>query len=181
MTDVPIYVAVITAGAGIIGSLVPQATILIRDVRQAERDRRERKTTAARAACVELLRAAGELRILAETIGSYRGNADGMRARVAEMQGKSEETRLHAASVSLQAPGKLDAPAQKVAVAASELADEVVENMDLNHGVLVGNPNIGRLADCIASFRDGAVDYFRGLFRAGFPCLRTASRSATSR
>ena len=68
MADVPIYVAAITAGAGLIGALIPQAALVIREVRQAEKDRRERFVTAMRDACVELLGAAGELRTLAENI-----------------------------------------------------------------------------------------------------------------
>jgi hypothetical protein len=181
MTDVPIYVAVITAGAGIIGALVPQATTLIRDVRQAERDRRERYTTAGRAACVELLRAAGELRVLTETLGSYRGDANGMRARVAEVLGKAEATRLYAASVSLQAPGKLAAPAKQVAEAATNLANEVVRGTNLDHGVLVDNPDMSKLAGCIDGFRNEAVDYFKDLLGAELSCFWPASCSATSR
>jgi hypothetical protein len=181
MTDVPIYVAMITAGAGIIGAVVPLSATLIRDVRQAERDRRERYTAAGQAACVELLRAAGELRILTETLGTYRGDANGMRGRVAEVRGKAEATRLHAASVSMKAQGKLAAPAEKVAVAATDLADEVVRKTNLDHGVLVENPEVSGLASCIADFRDAAVGYFRDFLGAGPPCLWAASCSATSR
>src|SRR5258708_5298581 len=128
MTDVPIYVAVITAGAGIIGAAIPQVAGVFRDVRQAERDRRERSTDATRNACVELLRAAGELRILAENMSNYRGDANGMRARVDQARSQAEATRLHAASVAMRVPDKLAGPAEKVAVAASGLADEVVRN-----------------------------------------------------
>jgi len=181
MTDVPIYVAMITAGAGIIGAVVPLTATLIRDVRQAERDRRERYTTAGRAACVELLRAAGEVRILTETLGTYRGDANGMRARVAEVQREAGATRLHAASVSLQAPGRLAAPAQEVADAATDLAAEVVRNTNLDHGVLVGDSDVGKLADRIAGFRNEARDYFKDLPWGVPPCLCAASCSATSR
>ena len=62
MADVPIYVAVITAAAGLIGALFPQASLVIREVRQAEKDRRERFATATREACVNLLQTSGELR-----------------------------------------------------------------------------------------------------------------------
>jgi hypothetical protein len=162
MTEVPVYVAVITAGAGIIGAAIPQAAVVIRDVRQAERDRRERASAATRDACVELLRAAGELRTLVERIRSYRGDADGMRARVEEVRSQAEATRLHAASVSLHAPDRLAEPAEQVAAAASGLADEVVQNMDLNHGVLVGDPDVSKLIERIDAFRQDAVKHVMG-------------------
>jgi hypothetical protein len=181
MTDVSIYVAVITAGAGIIGAAVPYTTTLIRDERKAERRGRERYARAARAACVELLRAAEELRILTETIGTYRGDASGMRARVAEVKRAAGATRLHAASVSLQAPGKLDVPAQKVADAATELADEVVRDTNLDQGVLVDDPDVSKLAGCIGDFRNAAVGYFRDFLGAELLCLWAASWRATSR
>ena len=109
------YMCVITAAAGLIGALIPQAALVIREVRQAERDRRERFVTATRDACVDLLRAAGELRTLVENIRSYRGDASGMRARVEEVLNYAEATRLHAANVSLLVPGRLATPADKVA------------------------------------------------------------------
>jgi hypothetical protein len=162
MIDVPIYVAIITAAAGIIGAAIPQAVTVIRDVRQAERDRRERSDGATRDACVALLRAAGELRTLTESISSYRGDANGMRARVEEVRSGAEATRLHAASVSLQSPDSLAESADAVASAASELADDVVRNTDLNQGVPIGDPDVTKLVERIADFRHAAVRYARG-------------------
>ena len=159
MVDVPLYVALITAGAGIIGATIPQVASVIRDVRQAERDRRERFTIMTRDACVALLRAAGEVRTLTESIRSYRGNADGMRARVEEVRSRAEATRVHAAEVSMQVPARLAEPADQVASAASALADDVVWNTDLNQGVLVGDPDVSKLVESIAVFRHAAVEY----------------------
>jgi hypothetical protein len=159
MADVPVYVAIITAGAGIIGAVIPQAAAVIRDVRQAERDRRERSATMTRDACVALLRAAGEVRTLTESIRSYRGDADGMRARVEEVRSRAEATRVHAVEVSMQVPAELAEPADQVACAASDLADDVVRNTDLNQGVLIGDPEVTKLAECITAFRYAAVRY----------------------
>ena len=159
MADVPIYVAAITAAAGIIGALIPQAAIMMRDVQQAERDRRERSATAMRDACVELMRTAGELRTLAESIRSYRGDANGMRARVEEVRNHAEATRLHAASVGMLAPDRLAEPADKVAVAARSLADDVVRNTDLDRGVPIGFADTSAMDACIAAFRNEAVNY----------------------
>jgi hypothetical protein len=159
MADVPIYVAAITAAAGLIGALIPQAALVIREVRQDEKDRRERFATATRDACVELLRAAGELRTLAENIHYYRGEASGMRARVEEVLNHAEATRLHAASVGLLVPRRLADPADKVAVAARALADDVVQNTNLDRGVSIDRSDTRALDTCITKFRDEAVKY----------------------
>jgi hypothetical protein len=159
MADVPAYVAIITAGAGIIGAAIPQVTTVLRDARQAERDRRERSAAMAREACVALLRASGEVRTRTESIRSYRGPADGMRERVEEVRSRAEATRVHAAEVSMLVPARLAEPADQVASAASALADDVVRNTDLDQGVLIGDPDVSKLAECIAAFRSAAVKY----------------------
>jgi hypothetical protein len=159
MVGVSIWVAVVTAGAGIIGATIPQVVSVIRDVRQAERDRRERSATMTRDACVALLRSAGEARTLTESLLSYRGDAKGMRERVGEVRNRAEETRVHAAEVSMLLPATLEEPADQVASAASDLADDVVRNTNLNEGVLIGDPDVSKLIECIAAFRHAAVDY----------------------
>ena len=159
MADVPIFVAVITAGAGLVGALIPQAALVIREVRQAEKDRRERFATATREACVDLLGAAGDLRTLVENIRSYRGDAGGMRARVEEVLNQAEATRLHAASVSLFVPSRLATPADKVAAAARALADDVVRNTNLDRGVSIDRSDTRALDTGITDFRDEAVKY----------------------
>ena len=160
MADVPIYVAIITAAAGIVGAAIPQVATVIRDVRQSERDRRERSAAAIREACVELLRAAGELRTLSEGVGGYRGDANGMRARVDEVRTQAEATRLSAANVSLQV-AVLAEPAYRVASAASDLARAVVEGTDMNQGVFVGQLDVGTLVECANAFQYEAVKYAR--------------------
>jgi hypothetical protein len=37
----------------------------------------------------------------------------------------------------------------------------VVRYTDFDQGVSLGNPDIKRLTDCIAAFREAALDYFR--------------------
>jgi len=82
-----------------------------------------------------------------------------MRARVEEVRSGAEATRLHAASVSLQAPDSLAESADAVASAASDLADDVVRNTDLNQGVPIGNPDVTKLVARITDFRHAAVRY----------------------
>jgi len=162
MADVPLWVAVITAGAGIIGAAIPQAVVVLRDVRQAERDRRERTAATTHEACVALLRAAGELRTLAESIPSYRGDPNGLQARVTEVRARAEETRLHAAAVSMWVPDRLAEPADLVASAASGVTDDVLRCIDLNEWVPVGEPDVSKLVAQMAAFRREAVQYARG-------------------
>lgn len=160
MADVPIYVAAITAGAGIIGALIPQAVTIMREVRQAERDRRERTLAATREACIALLRTAGELRVLAEGIRSYRGDENGVRARVEEARSLAEATQLNAANVRMhQVPDKMAELADQVASVASDLVDDVLRNTDLNQGVPIGDPDVTRLVERIAAFRHEAVGH----------------------
>jgi maltooligosyltrehalose synthase len=161
MTDVSIYVAIITAGAGVAGAAISQVATVIRDVRQSERERQERSATTTREACVALLRAAGELRTLAENIRSYRGDANKIRERVEDARSRAEATQVHAVDVGMQAPDGLAEPADEVASAASALADDVARCTDLNQGVVIGNPDVTKLVECIDAFRHAAVRYDR--------------------
>jgi hypothetical protein len=135
--------------------------LLRNNVGMTERDRQKRSATATRDASVGLLRAVGELRTLTEDIRSYRGDASGMRRRVEEVLKHAESTRLHAASIGMLAPGQLAEPAEKVAVAARTLADDVVRNTDLDRGVLIGFADTSALDGRINVFRAEAVKYVR--------------------
>ena len=160
MANVPIYVAIITAAGVAVGALIPQLDAFIR-ARRAERDRRERSATRTREACIAVLSAADELRTLAENLPVYRGNADGMRARAEEARKLAKATRLHVADVTMQVSSLIE-PADQVASTASDLADDVARNIDLNTGVLIDHPDVTKLAKCIAVFRHEAVKHARG-------------------
>ena len=86
MADVPLYVALITAGAGIAGAAIPQAGIMLNEFRRAERDRQDRSAAAAQNVCIELLRATSALCVHVENMRTYRGNADGLRSRLEEVR-----------------------------------------------------------------------------------------------
>jgi hypothetical protein len=166
MADVSLYVAIVTAGAGIVGAAIPQVTTVIRDTRQAERDRRERLAQALRDVCVDLLRAAGELRTLTENIASYRGDPNGMRALVADVRDHAGATRLNAARVGLEAPAQLAERAYQVATAASNLVGDVERSIDVDRGVDRGaeirDASVKALISSIAAFQEAARDIRRG-------------------
>ena len=106
-----------------------------------------------------LLRAAGEVRTLTESICSYGGgNATGMMERVEQARGSSEATRVHAADVGMQVTG-LSGAADQLAGAANDLVDDIVRNMDPGQGLLIDKPDASKLVKSIDSFRDEAVRY----------------------
>jgi hypothetical protein len=109
-----------------------------------------------RDACVALLRAAVEVRTLAESWRSYRGDADGVRARVEELRNRAGMTAVHAAEVGMLVP-MLSGAAERVGEAAGDVAVEVVANTDLSGGVVLGGPDVSRLVASIDDFRYAAV------------------------
>jgi hypothetical protein len=52
MADVSIYVALISAAAGVGGATIAQLTTALRESREAKRDRQERQAEATRQACI---------------------------------------------------------------------------------------------------------------------------------
>jgi hypothetical protein len=155
MLQVSIYVAVITAAAGVLGAAVPAIATLTRDVRQAERDRRERRADAKRQACIELLRAAGDLRTQVANAAHYHGDEIG--TRLAQIRECAEAVGLHAVSVGMLASEKLTAAAEHLAAAAENLVAMAVTNTDMRVKAMTPEPDYTEFDDSIAAFRRVAV------------------------
>lgn len=155
MPDVSIYVALIAAGAGIVGATIPQIAILVRDARQAERDRHDREAETKRQACLDLLRAVGELRTRVANAAEYHGTEMG--ARLAEIRESEAAVRVDAVSVALLAPGKLTEPAEELAEIASRLVAVTEQATNLDLGVRADTPNFAELDRGVAAFRRAAV------------------------
>jgi hypothetical protein len=162
VADIPVYVAVITGATGIIGAAIPQAGIVLREIRQAERDHRERSISAGQNACIELMRAASTLSTEIENLSAYRGDAQGLRLRLEQIRKYLAETQLHAAGVGMLAPDQLIGRASKLAESASTLMKAVEANVDLDNGIVLGDIDVGPLDTLIAAFRNEAVRYTRG-------------------
>lgn len=162
MADVPVYVAVITGAAGIIGAAIPQASIVLRDVRQAQRERRERSVAAGQGACIDLLRAASSLATQIENLRDYRGAPQELRLRLEEVRKSLDETQLYAASVGMLAPGQLIKRTSQLASEATSLVKAVEANFDVDNDVVVGPIDVGPLETLIAAFREEAVRWTRG-------------------
>jgi hypothetical protein len=155
MPDVSIYVAVITAAAGLAGATIPQVTILARDARQAERDRRERRADARRQACLDLLGAAGDLRTSVMSTALYHGPE--IAQRLADVEAGSAAVNLHAVNVALLAPD-LSGPAERLAQAARDLALMTRRNTDVDgNQQMTSPPEFTELDDCVGILGASAV------------------------
>lgn len=154
MSDVPLYVAAVTAAAGVGGAAIPAITVLLRDVRQAERDRRERAAGTKRQACLDLLHAAGELRARVANTIQYSG--DQLAAGMAEIRDAEAAVHLQAANVALLAPQTLAEPADQVARAASHLAATAVEDTG-KRATMIRPPDFTGLDVTVTAFRESAV------------------------
>lgn len=159
MAGVSIYVAAITAAAGVAGATIAQVTTALREGRQAKRDRRERHQTATREACENLLRAAGELRTQVANNRSFRGDRTAMGARLEAVRRYAAATQLHAVSVGLLVPAKLAGPAGDVATAARDLAVAAANDTDLDQGWVNADPDFVPLDTSVEAFRTAALSY----------------------
>lgn len=157
MTNIPIYVAVITAGAGLLGALIPQTWIVFREIKQRDRDRRDRYVAQARDACLDLLRASGALSAHVKNMTTYRGDRNGLCNRLEEARGYLADIQLHTASVGMAAPSTLTEPARQLAAAAERLAKSVEEVTDLDNAEMLDRPDNGPLDELISAFSNRAV------------------------
>jgi hypothetical protein len=157
MAEIPVYVALITAGAGLLGALVPQAWIVFREIRQRERDRRDQYVAQARGACLDLLRASGALSAHVKNMNTYRGDRTGLCNRLEESRGHLADIQLYAASVGMAAPTLLTEPARQLAAVAASLTRSVEEVTDLDNAEMLDKPDTRPLDELIAAFGDKAV------------------------
>lgn len=155
MPQVSIYVAVITAAAGVLGAAVPQIATLARDVRQAERDRRERSADAKRQASIELLRAASNFRT--QMVNTVQSHGEQIEAQLARVREYAEAVGLHAVGVGLLSAEPLSGPAQELAAAADRLAATALENLDMRVMAIVPKPEYTEFDESVAAFRQVAI------------------------
>ncbi|MDX6396010.1 MAG: hypothetical protein QOJ73_7073 [Streptosporangiaceae bacterium] len=154
MPEVSLYVAMVTAAAGVGGAAIPAIAVIMRDVRQAERDRRERTAEAKRQACLGLLSAAGELRARVADNTQYTG--DQLAAWLAGLREGEAAVHLSAANVALLAPQTLADPADHLARAAGQLAAKAAKDTD-NRSRIVPQPDFTGFDESVAAFLRKAV------------------------
>jgi hypothetical protein len=163
MTDVSLYVALITAGAGVFGAAVTQGAVTLRESLGAKRDRQERHKRAAREACENLLRAAGDLRTQVVNNQGFSGDRAALSARLEKVREYAAAAQLHAVSVALLLPERTAQKADDLAAAASSLADWAAANTYPELGGMDKKlqPDFGVLNACITAFRTEAVENAR--------------------
>jgi hypothetical protein len=160
MADVSIFVPVISAAAAILGAAVLPVTTVFHSSHQARQERFERHDMAGRQACIELLRAAVDLRALVANNHDYHG--DEMAARLAQVRQYAADARVHAFNIALIAPQRLADSARELAAATDGVAVAAAKDTDLSMGVSVRAPDFARLDACIADFTKRALDRGRG-------------------
>jgi hypothetical protein len=161
MADSSIFVALIAASAGVLGAAVSPFSTAYQNSRQAKRELEERHDTALRDACVDLLRAVGDLRDQVADNYDYSGG-DEMDVRLAEMRKHVTAAKVDAVKVALLAPQALGQPARQLAEAADRVAVMAAKSTDKKIRAANRAPDFGELDDRIAVFSERAVDHAHG-------------------
>jgi hypothetical protein len=155
MPDVPLYTAVISGCAAVVGAAIPTVTSMVQNVLTARRDRRDRYEADRRQACVELVQAAENLRTQVANNHDYHG--DEMGARLAQVRAFAAHARIQAVRISLSALPELVRPAQELAAAASQLAEAAEVRTDLRQGASIELPDLRDIDAHIAAFKAAAM------------------------
>jgi hypothetical protein len=153
VTDVSIYVALITGATGAIGAATPQIAIVWRESKQARRDRKEREVNSRQQAYVELLGAAADLRTRVANTATYGG--DEILVRLAEIRSSAADVEVTAAKVGFVA-GKLAPPAGALAAAATELAADAILRTNTSTGVMT-SPSFAAFDAAVRTFTTQAL------------------------
>lgn len=167
MADASIYVAVISASAAVLGAAVSAVSIAYQNGRQAKRNReqqvekqQQRYEKQARGACLDLLRAAVDLRSQVENNEGYQGPE--MRSRLAQVRQHASDAELHAVLIGSLQPDEFAELASKLAEEARNVAAAAAENTNLEMNIVNEVPNLDRLNDCIEAFSKRTVGYAKG-------------------
>lgn len=166
MADGSIYVAVISASAAIVAAAVSAVSVAYQNARSAERDRQQRREERqqrheeeTRTACMDLLRAAADLRTQVENNQGYAGQE--MRSRLAQVRQHASDAALHAVMIGTIEPYVFADLADKLAKAARRLALAAAESTNLEMNMSNEIPSFDELTDCIEAFSRKAVAYAR--------------------
>jgi hypothetical protein len=152
MAEVSVYVAVISAAAGIAGSALPLATSVVRDGLRGRRERIEREASKRSKACVGLLRTVLDLRVRVANLHDYHG--DQMPERRAEIRDCAAKAEVLAIKVSLLGQqAELGETAQRLASAGVRLAAAAAASADLQLGASTTAPDFKELDKLIEAFK----------------------------
>jgi hypothetical protein len=150
VTDVPVYVAIITGATGLVGALCSPLVIAYREGRQAKRDRLERSASDRRQACLALLDAAQKLRT--QITGNFGYHGEEMSERLAAARELAASVQLNAAAVALMLPKTISVAGQHLAASAARLMDATQHDTDLNQKVMIRPPDFSPSTSRSTSF-----------------------------
>lgn len=159
MPQVSIYVAVIAAGAAVLGAAIAPMSTAYHKVSAAKRDRVARQEAAVRQACMDLLRAARDLRVQVANTAAYHGNEMG--ARLERVRQLEADAASHADEVALLLPMSVADSAVRLSRAVSALATAAQANVKPGFGASLRDPDFTDLDACIEDFRVRVIAYSR--------------------
>lgn len=165
MQDVSIYVAIITAGAGLLGAGVAQLPGYARDRRQARQARQDSRDDSLRQVCIDLLGAAEEL--LADVANAVDYHGGEMASRVAGIRTTGATLQERALAAQLLAGGDLASAAERLASVARAFAADAEAKADLSLGSMRAT-DPAELTQAVASFRTSS--HGRGKTRVPHCC-----------
>lgn len=160
MADVSVAVAAISAGAALLGATISQISAAYQDRQRVKREQGEQYDNDLRRACVDLLRAIGDLRDQVADNYFYPGGAE-MGDRLAQMRHCLTTAKVHAVNVTLLAPRALTQPVRELTEAADQLTAMAVQATDRALGAANQAPDFTDLDARTAAFSEQAVAYAR--------------------
>jgi hypothetical protein len=160
MGDVSVAVAAISAGAALLGATISQISAAYQDLQRAKHERGEQYDNALRTACVDLLRAVGDLRDQVADNYFYPGGAE-MGDRMAQMRHCLTAVKVHAVSVTLLAPRTLAQPVRELTEAAYRLTTIAVHATDRTLRAANQAPDFTDLDARTTAFSEQAVAHAR--------------------
>jgi hypothetical protein len=159
MPDVPLYVAIVTAGTSVVSSTVPLVIAWARDAGREKRAEAKELTRAQaevvgdrREQCVELLSLARHFRVLMENTYDSRGPV---------LESNVEQVRRSVADIASQAD-EVEFNVPKAGPAAVPLADEArklaltAEKKNREHGSSLSSGDFRKFDKCLEAFKESA-------------------------
>lgn len=166
MADVPLYVAVITAGASVVSGSIPLLINWARDSgreKRAAAERLEREQSELerkrREQCVRLLRLNRNFRVLIESAYGANGSEPGPQAE--QVRQSAADIATQADEVEFMVPG-IDTEVIALASAASHLVSNAEEKHH-EHGAALTPEDFSEFDQCLGLFKKAARARFSGL------------------
>jgi Caspase domain len=144
------------------GGYRDRAALLVQALRpgfSARRAQQERLVAARRGACIDLFRAAIDLRALVANTFDYYGSE--MESRLQEIRASGRAIQVYGLALTLLATENLIDPANRLAAAATLLAEGTLKMSDISRGLMISAPDFSELDSCSEDFRDEAISQAR--------------------